>query len=133
MLAASLRWRTFDSKQQQVPNQRTHVVSITVFAESLSCCFITRARKEGIRDFGACMAPMTVFRLQGLETLPLRMAKHVSNALEAGFLEKQTWCYLFPIPASVIRLRACPANVAKGCGAVFSFELKGGEKPSGIY
>ena len=52
-----------------------------VFAEEFGPqAFITRARKEGMRDFGACMAPMTAFQiLQGLETLPLRMARHVEN------------------------------------------------------
>ena len=62
-----------------------------VFADEFGpAAFITRARKEGIRDFGACMAPMTAFQiLQGLETLPLRMQKHVANALEvAGYLEQ---------------------------------------------
>ena len=47
-----------------------------VFAEeSTTAAFLLRARREGIRDFGACMAPMTAFQiLQGIETLPLRMA-----------------------------------------------------------
>ena len=61
-----------------------------VFADEFGPqAFITRARKEGIRDFGACMAPMTAFQvLQGLETLPLRMQRHVSNALAiAEFLQ----------------------------------------------
>ena len=40
--------------------------------------FIMRARAEGLRDFGACMAPQTAFYLlQGLETLPVRMERHV--------------------------------------------------------
>jgi O-acetylhomoserine (thiol)-lyase len=39
-----------------------------------------RARREGLRDFGACMSPHTAWLiLQGIETLPLRMARHVSN------------------------------------------------------
>ena len=43
--------------------------------------FIARARAEGLRDFGASISPMNAFQiLQGVETLPLRMAKHVSNA-----------------------------------------------------
>ena len=44
-----------------------------IFAEEFGpLAFITRARKEGIRDFGACMAPTTAFHvLQGLETLPV--------------------------------------------------------------
>lgn len=54
-----------------------------VFAEEFGpLAFITRARKEGIRDFGACMAPTTAFHvLQGLETLPLRMQRHVELSL----------------------------------------------------
>ena len=46
--------------------------------------FLLRARREGLRDFGACMAPMTAFQiLQGLETLPLRMARHVAEHRDA--------------------------------------------------
>ncbi len=49
--------------------------------ESTTNAFLLRARREGIRDFGACMAPFTAFQiLQGIETLPLRMARHVDNA-----------------------------------------------------
>ena len=45
--------------------------------------FIMRARKEGARDFGACMSPTTAFYiLQGIETLPLRMERHVHNTRE---------------------------------------------------
>ena len=53
-----------------------------VFAEeSTTAAFLLRARREGIRDFGACMSPFTAFQiLQGIETLPLRMARHVENA-----------------------------------------------------
>ncbi|HSS26369.1 MAG TPA: PLP-dependent transferase, partial [Usitatibacter sp.] len=48
--------------------------------ESPATAFLLRARREGLRDFGACMAPMTAFQvLQGLETLPLRMARHIEN------------------------------------------------------
>src|SRR5438045_568593 len=48
--------------------------------ESTTAAFLLRARREGIRDFGACMAPMTAFQiLQGIETLPLRMQRHVDN------------------------------------------------------
>ena len=42
--------------------------------------YINRARKEGARDFGACMSPHTAFLvLQGMETLSLRMEKHIQN------------------------------------------------------
>ena len=48
--------------------------------ESTTAAFLLRARREGIRDFGACMAPFTAFQiLQGIETLPLRMQRHVEN------------------------------------------------------
>lgn len=43
--------------------------------------FIMRARAEGLRDFGACMSPTNAFHLlQGVETLPLRMARHIENS-----------------------------------------------------
>src|SRR5690349_21195785 len=56
--------------------------------ESTAAAFLLRARREGLRDFGACMAPMTAFQiLQGVETLPLRMSRHVdSTAKVAAFL-----------------------------------------------
>ena len=52
-----------------------------VFAEEFGpLAFLMRARKEGMRDFGACMAPTTAFyALQGIETLSLRMTRHVEN------------------------------------------------------
>jgi O-acetylhomoserine (thiol)-lyase len=101
-----------------------------VFAEeSTTAAFLLRARREGIRDFGACMAPFTAFQiLQGIETLPLRMARHVENtrtivaflaahALVAtvGYPELETH------PDRALAQKLLPL----GCGAVFSFELKG--------
>ena len=52
-----------------------------VFTEESSVAgFLLRARREGLRDFGACMSPMNAFQiLQGIETLGLRMEKHVRN------------------------------------------------------
>ena len=61
------------------------------FAEEFGpAAFIMRARAEGLRDFGACMSPANAFYLlQGIETLPVRMSRHVANALTvAQFLEK---------------------------------------------
>ena len=61
-----------------------------VFAEEYGPAgFITRARAEGLRDFGAVLSPSSAFYLlQGIETLPLRMEKHVANARAAA---KQTF------------------------------------------
>ncbi len=63
-----------------------------VFAEeSTTAAFLLRARREGIRDFGACMAPFVAFQiLQGIETLPLRMERHVENTRKiVAFLAAQ--------------------------------------------
>ena len=104
-----------------------------VFGEEFGpAAFITRARKEGIRDFGACMAPMTAFQiLQGLETLPLRMARHVSNALRvAEFLaghplvESVSHPGLPDHPDHALALELLP----KGAGAVFGFTVAGGRE-----
>jgi O-acetylhomoserine (thiol)-lyase len=101
-----------------------------VFAEeSTTAAFLLRARREGIRDFGACMAPFVAFQiLQGIETLPLRMARHVENTRRiVAFLAAQ------PLVASVgyPELPGHPDHalarklLPDGCGAVFSFDLKG--------
>ncbi len=97
--------------------------------ESTVGAFLLRARREGLRDFGACMSPHTAWlMLQGLETLPLRMARHVSNAQAVA-----EWLAAQPQVASVgypgltshrdhaLAQRLLP----KGAGAVFSFDLKG--------
>ena len=92
--------------------------------------FIMRARLECLRDFGACLAPTSAFHLlQGLETLPLRMRQHVANAQAvAEFLqthpavESVTHAGLPGHPDHALAKRLMP----RGCGAVFSFELKGG-------
>lgn len=103
------------------------------FAEEFGpAAFIARARTEGIRDFGACMSPMTAFLiLQGLETLPLRMQKHVDNARSlAEYLngheavEWVAWPELPSHPDRDLAARLLP----RGCGAVFSFGIRGGRK-----
>lgn len=92
--------------------------------------FIARARVEGLRDFGAALAPSNAFYLlQGLETLPLRMARHVDNAQQlAEFLDQHdavesvTYAGLPSHPDYELAKSLLP----KGVGAVFSFEIKGG-------
>ena len=109
-----------------------------VFAEEFGPqAFITRARKEGMRDFGACMAPTTAFHiLQGLETLPLRMAKHVENTRQVvAFLDDHdavpavSYPELNDHPDHDLAARLLP----KGSGAVFSFELKGGRDAGRVF
>lgn len=96
--------------------------------------FIMRARKEGLRDFGATLSPGNAFHLlQGLETLPMRMDRHVSNA-EAivAFLEQHDAVSAVHHPAIATHKdhELAQSLLPKGCGAVFSFELEGG-RPAG--
>ena len=92
--------------------------------------FIIRARVEGLRDFGPSQSPFNSFLLlQGLETLSLRVQRHVDNALElAKWLESHEQVEKINYPG----LESSPyhANAKKylrnGFGAVLSFELKGG-------
>jgi len=101
-----------------------------VFAEESSDgAFLLRARREGLRDFGACMSPHTAWLiLQGIETLPLRMGRHVDNTRKVvGFLAAH------PMVAGVgyPELESHPDHalaqklLPRGCGSVFSFDLKG--------
>ncbi len=101
-----------------------------VFAEESTVgAFLLRARREGLRDFGACMSPHTAWlMLQGLETLPLRMARHVANAQSvAEFLAAQPlvgrvgYPGLASHPDHMLAQKLLP----RGAGAVFSFDLKG--------
>jgi O-acetylhomoserine (thiol)-lyase len=103
------------------------------FAEEFGpAAFIARARAEGLRDFGACMSPANAFYLlQGIETLPVRMARHVANAeAVARFLEHHAavaWVKypgLESHPDHAILQRQMP----KGAGAIMSFGIKGGRK-----
>ena len=96
--------------------------------------FIMRARKEGARDFGACMSPTTAFHiLQGIETLPLRMQRHVDNTRKVvAFLDAHDavdWVGYPELPKHPDHELA-KTLLARGCGAVFSFGLKGG-RPAG--
>ena len=103
------------------------------FAEEFGpAAFITRARKEGLRDFGACMSPTTAFQiLQGMETLPLRMQRHIENTQAViEFLTEQEEVEWLNHPALVSHPDHALAKtlLPKGCGAVFSFGIKGGRE-----
>lgn len=92
--------------------------------------FIIRARVEGLRDMGPCMSPFNAFLfLQGIETLGMRMERHVCSALAvARFLERHelvTWVKHPSLPSSPYYALA-EKYMPKGAGAVFSFGIKGG-------
>lgn len=93
--------------------------------------FIIRARVEGLRDFGTSLAPLNSFLLlQGLETLSLRVQRHVDNALElAKWLEQRPEVEYVNYPG----LENSPYNklakkyLTNGFGGVLSFKLKNGK------
>jgi O-acetylhomoserine (thiol)-lyase len=97
--------------------------------ESTTAAFLLRARREGIRDFGACMAPFTAFQvLQGMETLPVRMARHMENTralvaflAEHPMVDSVGYPELPSHPDHALAARLLP----RGCGAVFTFNLRG--------
>ena len=101
------------------------------FAEEFgTAAFAARARAEGLRDFGACMSPTTAFHiLQGVESLPVRMARHVANAQRiAAFLDGHdgvAWVSHPALPSHPDHERA-RALLPDGAGAVFCFGVKGG-------
>src|SRR6478752_4854519 len=126
-----------DAAREKFPTLTTPYAGFhdMVFAEeSSTAAFLLRARREGVRDFGACMAPMTAFQiLQGIETLHVRMPRHVENTRAVvAFLakhpqvEKVVYPELESHPDHALARRLLP----KGAGAVFSFEIKGG-RPAG--
>jgi len=101
---------------------------MTFSEESTTAAFLLRARREGLRDFGACMAPTTAWQvLQGIETLPVRMEKHVSNARRiVAFLREHpmvasvSYPDLPDHPDHALAQRLLP----RGCGAVFPVNLR---------
>jgi O-acetylhomoserine (thiol)-lyase len=103
------------------------------FAEEFGpLAFVMRARTEGLRDFGACMSPQNAFYLlQGVETLPLRMARHVANARAvAGFLAsaKEVDWVSYPDLPSHPDHNLAKEILPRGPGAIMSFGIKGGRE-----
>ncbi|WP_367065738.1 O-acetylhomoserine aminocarboxypropyltransferase [Oryzisolibacter sp. LB2S] len=101
-----------------------------VFAEESTVgAFLLRARREGLRDFGACMSPHTAWLiLQGIETLPLRMQQHMRNTEKIvqllashPFVSRVGHPLLESHPSHALAQRLLP----RGAGSVFSFDIKG--------
>ena len=97
--------------------------------ESTVGAFLLRARREGLRDFGACLSPHSAWLiLQGIETLSLRMERHMSNTRKVvEFLASQPFVarvghpLLESHPSHTLARKLLP----RGAGSVFSFDLKG--------
>ncbi|HSF18741.1 MAG TPA: O-acetylhomoserine aminocarboxypropyltransferase/cysteine synthase family protein, partial [Vicinamibacteria bacterium] len=94
--------------------------------------YLMKLRAETLRDLGAAMSPFNAFLfLQGLETLSLRMERHVSNSVSvARFLDAHPMAERVTYPG-LSRSRYRPLverYLPKGAGAVFSFDVKGGRE-----
>jgi len=94
--------------------------------------FIIKARVDGLRDFGPCLSPFNAFLfIQGIETLGLRMNLHSRNALAvAEWLAKDsrvTWVNYPGLVTSPYKALA-GKYLARGCGAVLTFGVRGGRE-----
>lgn len=122
-LGAKHRYRTLVEPNASYNNM--------VLAETFgNFAFAIAARVMGLRDIGPAIAPMNAFLINtGIETLPLRMARHCENALAvATYLESHSkvgWVQYAGLPNNKfyeLHKKICPL----GAGAVFTFGLKGG-------
>jgi O-acetylhomoserine (thiol)-lyase len=122
--AASGRFSNFTT-----PDPSYHGV---VYTDLESTAFITKARVQVLRDVGACQSPFNSWLfLQGLETLSLRMDRHVQNTQTvAEFLEKHprvSWVKYPGLPSHpdhALALKYLP----KGAGAILGFGVQGGRE-----
>lgn len=134
-------WGNGKFKQFSEPSEGYHGL---VFADAFgvkspfgNIQFAIRARVEGLRDFGPAISPFNSFQLiQGLETLSLRVQRHVDNALEtAKWLESHPQVEKVNYPG----LESSPsyANARKyfknGYGAVLSFQIKGDVRKADLF
>jgi O-acetylhomoserine (thiol)-lyase len=94
--------------------------------------FGARARAEGMRDFGACMSPEVAYRLlEGLESLPMRMDRHVANAgVVAAHLESAPGVRSVSYPGLASRPDHNLAEklMPRGAGGILAFTLEGGRQ-----
>lgn len=92
--------------------------------------FVMRARSEGLRDFGACLSPTNAFQiLQGVETLGVRMDRHVANTaavLEALSKNPAVEWVLHPSLPSHEDYELAKKLLPRGAGSIVSFGIKGG-------
>ncbi|WP_313673978.1 bifunctional o-acetylhomoserine/o-acetylserine sulfhydrylase [Mycolicibacterium sp.] len=130
-------WRVEKSGQARFPGFTTPDPSYhgVVFADLGAPAFALKARVQLLRDLGSAPAPFNAFLIaQGLETLSLRMERHVANAQKvAEFLAGQPDVVAVNyagLPSSPWYERGTKL-APKGTGAVLSFELAG-EGPAGV-
>jgi len=126
--AGKFDWSKSAHPQLNRPSPAYHGMN---FSETFGAiAFIIRARVEGLRDMGPCLSPFNAFQfIQGIETLGMRMERHISNALSvAKHLESHrlaSWVK-YPGLGSNPYHALAKKYMPKGAGAVFSFGVKGG-------
>ncbi len=122
-------WRSGRFPAFTTPDPSYHGV---VYADLGPAAFITKARAQILRDLGGCQAPFNSWlMMQGLETLSLRMDRHVQNAQAvAGFLQQHpcvAWVR-YPGLASHPDHARAKQYLDKGPGAMMGFGVKGGRE-----
>jgi len=121
-------WDQGDFPQLTEPAKSYH--GLKFYEKFGPLAFIVRTRVEAMRDLGPCLSPFNAFLfLQGVETLALRMERHVENAKQvAQFLSEHPlveWVAYPSLPSSPY-YQLAQKYLPKGAGAVFSFAVKGG-------
>ena len=99
--------------------------------------FVMRARSEGMRDFGPSMSPQNAFYLlQGLETLPMRMDRHLANTEKLlEFLQSSedvSWVS-HPTLSDHPDHKLASKQLPKGAGSVIVFGIRGGRKAGEVF
>ncbi|MBC5649522.1 O-acetylhomoserine aminocarboxypropyltransferase/cysteine synthase family protein [Christensenella tenuis] len=123
---------TFDWENEKFPwftepDESYHGIR---FAETGPAAFVTKIRVQLMRDTGACLSPFNSFLfIQGLETLSLRVERHVENAkCVAEYLnrhEKVAWVNYPSLPTNRY-FGLAQKYFPKGAGSIFTFGVKGG-------
>ena len=134
--AGNFNWANGKFPQFTEPSEGYHgLVFWDVFGANNTfgnIAFIIRARVEGLRDYGSAMSPFNAFLfLQGLETLSLRVQRHVDNALEiAKWLETQDIVEHVNYPGleSSPYYQLAKKYLKNGFGGVLTFKVKGGQE-----
>ena len=126
--AGKFDWSKSKHPQINQPSRAYHGMNFSEVFGAIA--YIIRCRVEGLRDLGPCISPFNAFQfIQGIETLGMRMDRHLSNAMAvAQHLEKHPkvgWVKYPSLPSSPY-FKNAQKYTPKGGGAVFSFGVKGG-------
>ncbi len=109
------------------PNASYHGISF--FAAAGAAAFVTYIRAILLRDTGAAISPFNAFLLQGLETLSLRVERHVENTKKVlDYLSKHPLVEKINHPSLDDKYKELYNKYfPNGAGSIFTFDIKGGE------